>query len=51
MRDFDPMGKGLEVPDPYYGGEQGFQEVFDILDRSMDKFVKHLEERYLSAKA
>jgi protein-tyrosine phosphatase len=47
MRDFDPKGKGLEVPDPYYGGEQGFQEVFDILDRSMDQFVKHLEERYL----
>lgn len=47
MRDFDPMGKGLEVPDPYYGGEQGFQEVFDILDRSMDQFVKHLEERHL----
>jgi protein-tyrosine phosphatase len=47
MRDFDPQGKGLEVPDPYYGGEKGFQEVFDILDRSMDQFIKHLEEKYL----
>lgn len=43
MRNFDPAGKG-EVPDPYYGGEKGFQEVFDILDRSMDKFLDHLDK-------
>lgn len=41
MRDYDPTAKG-EVPDPYYGGEKGFQEVFDILDRSIDKFIDHL---------
>lgn len=34
MRDFDVQGVGEDVPDPYYGGERGFQEVFDILDRS-----------------
>lgn len=38
MRNYDPKGKG-EVPDPYYGGEQGFQEVFDILDRSIENFL------------
>jgi protein-tyrosine phosphatase len=43
MREFDPSGKG-EVPDPYYGGEKGFQEVFDILDRTMEKFLQHLEK-------
>ena len=36
MRDFDPAGNGLDVPDPWFGGEQGFQEVFDILSRSVD---------------
>jgi protein-tyrosine phosphatase len=41
MRDFDPVAKG-EVPDPYYGGQKGFQEVFDILSRSMDGFIDHL---------
>lgn len=46
MRDFDPVTKG-EVPDPYYGGEQGFQEVFDILNRTMDKFIDHLENTNL----
>lgn len=38
MRDYDPKGKG-DVPDPYYGGEKNFQEVFEILDRSMDVFL------------
>lgn len=43
MRDFDPMGKGKDVPDPYYGGEDGFQQVFDILDRSTSTLLKKLE--------
>ena len=52
MRLYDPQGKGEEVPDPYYGGEQHFQEVFDILNRTMDNFVHHLEEKFsLKAKA
>ena len=38
MRDYDPQGKG-DVPDPYYGGEKGFQEVFEILDRSIERFL------------
>lgn len=46
MRTYDPEGKGKEVPDPYYGGESQFQEVFDILDRSMDTFIAHLREKY-----
>jgi protein-tyrosine phosphatase len=41
MREFDPVEKG-EVPDPYHGGEKGFQEVFDILNRTMDNFIDHL---------
>lgn len=38
MREYDPLGAG-EVPDPYYGGEKGFQEVFEILDRSIENFI------------
>ena len=43
MRDYDPKGKG-DVPDPYYGGEKNFQEVFEILDRTMDGFLDKLED-------
>ncbi len=38
MREFDPEGPG-EVPDPYYGGDREFQEVYDILSRSIDGFI------------
>ena len=34
MRDFDDVGKGQDVPDPYYGGDDGFSKVFEMLDRS-----------------
>jgi protein-tyrosine phosphatase len=44
MRDFDLAGKGQDVPDPYYGGDQGFQEVFEILDRTMEYFIADVEK-------
>lgn len=46
MRDFDIEHPGAEVPDPYYGGEKEFQEVFDILDRSLDEFLTHLKKHH-----
>ncbi len=39
MRRYDPMG-GEDVPDPYYGGEREFQEVFDIINRSIDSLIE-----------
>jgi protein-tyrosine phosphatase len=50
MRNFDPENKGAEVPDPYYGGEKGFQDVFDILSRSMENFIAFLEKEKLEGK-
>lgn len=47
MREFDTIGKGEEVPDPYYGGEKNFQEVFEILDRSTENFLRHLQHTML----
>ena len=35
FRDFDPDQDGhLDVPDPYYGGDDGFDEVFSMLDEA-----------------
>jgi len=39
MRDFDELGKGEAVPDPYYGGRQGFDHVYEMLDRSTANFL------------
>lgn len=43
MRNYDPGYEGSDVPDPYYGGEQGFQNVFEILDRSTGNLLDKLE--------
>ena len=39
MRSFDPHGKDEDVPDPYYGEEKDFQNVFDILERSIEEYL------------
>jgi protein-tyrosine phosphatase len=40
MRVFDPNGGHEEVPDPYYGTELDFQNVFEILNRSIEAYLK-----------
>ncbi len=46
MREFDPQtGNDAEVPDPYYGGMDGFNDVFEILHRSCDNLLNRLEQR------
>ena len=42
MRYFDTLEINSDVPDPYYGGEQGFQEVLEILERSVANLIKRL---------
>jgi protein-tyrosine phosphatase len=42
FRDFDPVGTGEDVPDPYYGGDDGFREVLAIVERTSDALVRRL---------
>jgi protein-tyrosine phosphatase len=45
LREFDPQGgPEAEVPDPYYGGPNGFEEVYDMVDRSCREFLDHILE-------
>jgi protein-tyrosine phosphatase len=30
------------VPDPYYGGENGFQNVYNMLDKACNKIVDQI---------
>jgi protein-tyrosine phosphatase len=33
LREFDPAASGdLDVPDPYYGGDRGFETVLDLVE-------------------
>ncbi len=35
----------LPVPDPYYGGAQGFEKVFDMLDKACDKIISYHKKK------
>ncbi len=43
FRDFDPNGKG-DVPDPYYGGPDGFEKVLDMVTRCSEALLDKLEK-------
>lgn len=37
-----------EVPDPYYGGAQGFERVLDLVEQASKHFLKYLQdEKYI----
>ncbi len=47
MRSFDPTlagaaGEELDVPDPYYGGPEGFDRVFEMLERACGGLLDEL---------
>jgi protein-tyrosine phosphatase len=42
FRDFDPAVPGGDVPDPYYGGDDGFQEVLTMVERTSASLVSLL---------
>ena len=38
----DMEGYTMEVPDPYYGGDRGFEKVFSLLDEACEHIAKSL---------
>lgn len=38
-------GENVEVPDPYYGGEEGFSKVYDMLEKACEAIVKKIENK------
>jgi protein-tyrosine phosphatase len=47
LRQFDPLSNGdLDVPDPWYGGESGFERVQDIIERSCAALLSHLRQTH-----
>lgn len=50
FRDFDPDGGG-DVPDPYYGGPRGFEDVVEIVQRTARALVAAVAAGQLPAGA
>ena len=47
LRSFDPSAPpDADVPDPYYGGPRGFDEVFDICERACRGLLDHLRRAH-----
>jgi protein-tyrosine phosphatase len=36
-------GSPREVPDPYYGGPEGFERVLDLVERAAQRLLRHLD--------
>ena len=37
--------KDLEVPDPYFGGQHGFERVYTLLERAAEAFLDSIDEQ------
>ncbi|MFZ4790635.1 MAG: low molecular weight protein-tyrosine-phosphatase [Candidatus Competibacteraceae bacterium] len=46
LMDFAPDWPEREVPDPYYGGPEGFKRVMDMVEAAAQGLLIHLRERY-----
>lgn len=44
MMRFAPQYGTNDVPDPYYGGTDGFQNVFDMIDSACDGLLNHIRK-------
>jgi|SRR5688572_1620144 protein-tyrosine phosphatase len=40
--DFGAGGESREVPDPYYGGAEGFERVLDLVEGAAQGLLRHL---------
>jgi len=46
FREFDPQPDSYQVPDPYYGERDGFEEVYDIVNRTSQVLLKRLIDEH-----
>ena len=37
------QGSDAEVPDPYYGGPDGFDRVYDMMDKACDRIIEKIK--------
>ena len=49
FRDFDPVEPGSDVPDPYYGEDNGFEEVLAMVERTSTSIVAALRSRLVGS--
>jgi protein-tyrosine phosphatase len=49
LLEFAPDATVTEVPDPYYGGPNGFEEVLDLVEAASHGLIQHLRQQSRAA--
>ena len=49
LREFDREADALDVPDPYYGGDDGFENVHDMVERACAGLLEHIRTTRLQS--
>ncbi|MFF9913416.1 low molecular weight protein-tyrosine-phosphatase [Streptomyces sp. NPDC013457] len=44
LRSYDPAAGGLDVPDPYYGGSEGFEECLEMVEAASEGLLAAVSE-------
>ncbi len=47
--DFSGDLKTREVPDPYYGGDEGFTRVLELVEFGGQALLQHIQEQYINS--
>jgi protein-tyrosine phosphatase len=42
LMNFSSRGESIGIPDPYYGGGQGFERVLDMVEDATQGFLRHI---------
>ena len=45
LMDYAPQLGRLDVPDPYYGGHKGFEEVLDLVEAAVEGLIEEARTR------
>ncbi|MET9376202.1 low molecular weight protein-tyrosine-phosphatase [Streptomyces sp. NPDC003035] len=45
LRSYDPAADGPDVPDPYYGGTEGFEECLEMVEAASEGLLAAVRER------
>ena len=47
LMDFAPELRTREVPDPYYGGQNGFEQVLDMVEAAVKGLLNDIKRRHM----
>jgi len=47
LRSYDPQAVDMDVPDPYYGGDDGFEECLELIEAAMPGLLDEVRKELL----